>query len=65
MRKFEEIIEITADFLNSEEIPYMFVGAITVGYYGIPRTTLRQGMNLIDFALRVNKQYEKEQYSEK
>lgn len=28
-------------------------------------STLFQGMNLIDFALRVNKQYEKEQYSEK
>jgi hypothetical protein len=27
--------------------------------------TLIQGMNLIDFALRVNKQHEKEQYSEK
>lgn len=39
MRKFEEIIKITADFLNSEEIPYMFVDAIAVGYYGIPRTT--------------------------
>ena len=39
MRKFEEIIELTADFLNSEKIPYMFVGAIAIGYYGIPRTT--------------------------
>jgi hypothetical protein len=28
-------------------------------------STLIQGLNLIDFALRVNKQYEKEQYSEK
>ena len=39
MRKFEEILEIAADFLNSEKIPYMFVGAIAIGYYGIPRTT--------------------------
>ncbi len=39
MRKFEEIIELTADFLNLEKIPYMFVGAIAIGYYGIPRTT--------------------------
>ncbi|MDO8727214.1 MAG: hypothetical protein Q7J35_14185 [Candidatus Methanoperedens sp.] len=39
MRKFNEIIELTADYLNSEKIPYMFVGAIAVGYYGIPRTT--------------------------
>lgn len=39
MRKFVEIIEFTADYLNSENIPYMFVGAIAIGYYGIPRTT--------------------------
>ncbi len=39
MRKFNEIIELTANYLNSEKIPYMFVGAIAVGYYGIPRTT--------------------------
>lgn len=39
MRKFEEIIELAAQFLNSENIPHMFVGAITIGYYGIPRTT--------------------------
>lgn len=39
MRKFEEIIETIAEFLNLEKIPYMFVGAIAIGYYGIPRTT--------------------------
>ncbi len=33
MRKFNEIIELTADYLNSEKIPYMFVGPIAVSYY--------------------------------
>ncbi len=39
MRDFEEIVKIATAFLNENKIPYMAVGAISVSYYGNPRST--------------------------
>src|SRR3989338_866609 len=39
MRDFEEIVKIVTAFLNENKIPYMVVGAISVSYYGNPRST--------------------------
>ncbi len=39
MRGYDEIIRIVTRFLNEKKIPYMLVGAVSVAYYGMPRTS--------------------------
>ncbi|MEF8874800.1 MAG: DUF6036 family nucleotidyltransferase [Candidatus Thermoplasmatota archaeon] len=45
MKKIEEILETTVEYLNREEIDYVFVGGIAVIVYGNPRTTV--GLDLV------------------
>jgi len=40
LKKIEEILETTVEYLNREKIDYVLVGAIAVMVYGSPRTTV-------------------------
>lgn len=49
MRKIKEILETVTDYLNKNNIDYVFVGGIAVIVYGNPRTTVD-----LDLIVRLN-----------
>lgn len=63
MKKIEEVLETTTEFLNQKDIDYVFVGGIAVIVYGNPRTTVDLDLivqmdeeDIEDFALYLRKE---------